>query len=238
MRQWYRTNYFFLRRLHSLLGIVPIGAFFLVHMLLNSRAAQSPEQYQWVPDTLDQIPFVWAIELGFIIAPILFHAVLGAVIVWQGEPNANKPALGWYANWAYLFQRYTGVVLFVFMFIHLAQTWFVHWRIKIFNVFSPDQAQDFSIFSYMNGILANPAWLVAYVLFVLLAAYHFGNGVYNFAYKWGVTTSKSSQRWAIAMGLFIGFIGVWMGLASLWGLRFSPWASEMLAGITQWFAAR
>jgi succinate dehydrogenase / fumarate reductase, cytochrome b subunit len=238
MRQWYRTNYFFLRRLHSLLGIVPIGAFFLVHMLLNSRAAQSPQQYQWVPDTLDQVPFVWAIELGFIIAPILFHALLGALIVWQSEPNAQKPALGWYANWAYLFQRYTGVALFVLMFVHLAQTWFVHWRIKIFNALNPDQAKEFAIFSHMNGILANPAWLVAYVVFVLLAAYHFGNGIYNFAYKWGVTTSKSSQRWAIALGLLVGAVGTWMGLASLWGLRFSPWASATVAGIAQCFAAR
>jgi succinate dehydrogenase / fumarate reductase, cytochrome b subunit len=238
MRKWYLRNYFFLRRLHSLLGIVPIGAFFLVHMLLNSRAAQSPQQYQWVPDTLDQIPFVWAIELGLIIAPIVFHALLGAVIVWQSEPNAHKPALGWYANWAYLFQRYTGVALFVLLVVHLAQTWWVHWLIKIGNALNPQEAREFEIFSHMNGILQNPAWLAVYVLFVIIAAYHFGNGIYNFAYKWGATTSKSSQRWAIACGLFIGVIGAWMGLASVWGLRFSPWANEMLANITRWMAVK
>lgn len=237
MRLWYQRNYFFIRRLHSLLGIVPIGAFFLVHMLLNSRAAQSPQQYQWVPDTLDEIPFAWAIELGLIIAPLVFHAVLGAVIVWQGEPNAHKPALGWYANWAYLFQRYTGVALFVLLVIHLIQTWLAHWMIKIGNALNPQEAREFEIFSHMSGILQNPVWLALYIVFVIIAAYHFGNGIYNFAYKWGATTSKSSQRWAIAFGLFIGLIGAWMGLASVWGLRFSPWAKDVLASITRWMAA-
>lgn len=238
MQLWFRRNYFFLRRLHSLLGIVPIGAFFLVHMLLNSRAAQSPEQYQWVPNTLDQIPFIWAIELGLIIAPILFHALLGAVIVWQGEPNAYNPALGWYANWAYLLQRYTGVALFVLIVIHLIQTWVVHWQIKISNALNPAEVREFEIFNHMNILLQNPAWLIVYILFVIIAAFHFGNGIYNFTYKWGVTTSKPSQRWAIAFGLLIGAIGVWMGLASIWGLHYSRWALEMIAGFSQWFAAR
>jgi succinate dehydrogenase / fumarate reductase cytochrome b subunit len=238
MRQWYQRNYFFLKRLHSLLGIVPIGAFFLVHMLLNSRAAQSPEQYQWVPDTLDQVPFIWAIELGFIILPIMFHAILGAVIVWQSEPNAYMPALGWYANWAYLFQRYTGVALFVLIAGHLWQTWWQHWEVKIGNALHPAQRQEFEIYALMNGIVQNPVWLALYVAFVLIAAYHFGNGIYNFAYKWGATTSKSSQRWAIALGLLVGLAGVCMGLASLWGLRFSPWAGEFSAGILHWIAGK
>lgn len=236
MRKWYQQNYFIIRRLHSLLGIVPIGAFFLVHMLLNSRAAQSPEQYQWVPDTLDQIPFIWVVELGLIILPIVFHALLGAVIIWQGDFAPPRPALSWYASWAYLLQRYTGVALFVLISIHLAQTWWQHWEIKIGNSLNHQQ-EEFQIYALMNGILQQPVWLVLYILFVLIAAYHFGNGIYNFTYKWGVTTSKSSQRFAIGLGLLVGALGVWMGLASVWGLRFSPWAHEAIAGIARYFAA-
>jgi succinate dehydrogenase / fumarate reductase, cytochrome b subunit len=238
MRQWYQRNYFFIRRLHSLLGIVPVGAFFLVHMLLNSRAAQSPEQYQWVPDALDQIPYIWAIELGLIIAPIVFHGMLGALIVWQGDPTPPRPALSWYASWAYLLQRYTGVALFLLLAVHLAQTWWQHWQIKIGNALHPQGKQEFQIYAMMNGILQQPVWLVIYILFVLIAAYHFGNGIYNFAYKWGVTTSKSSQRFAIGLGLLAGLLGVWMGMVALWGLCFSPWAHEAVAGgVSQWFTA-
>ena len=113
MGDFYKRHFFFIRRLHSLLGIIPIGAFFLVHMFLNSRAAQSPGQYQWVPNVLDEIPFIWAVELGLIIAPIVFHAILGIWIVWQSDPNSQKRSLSWYANHAYTLQRVTGVILFI-----------------------------------------------------------------------------------------------------------------------------
>ena len=70
--------------------------------------------------------------------------------------------------------------------------------------------------------------------------YHFGNGIYNFLYKWGATTSKSSQKYAIAVGLFIGLLGVIMGFASLWGLTMSDWAkdnlNEVMAGAFSLFA--
>jgi succinate dehydrogenase / fumarate reductase, cytochrome b subunit len=230
MRQFYLKNYFLIKRLHSLLGIVPVGAFFLVHMLLNSRAAQSPEQYQWVPDILDEVPYIWAIELGLIIAPLVFHALLGVVIVLQGAPNSHKRALGWYANWAYTLQRWTGVALFALLAGHLWQTWWQHWEVKIENALHPQQAQQFDIYALMQGIVSNPLWLTLYALFVLIAAYHFGNGVFNFLYKWGVTTSKASQRFAIGLGLFVGLLGLIMGFASLWGLRFSQWAAEYGAG--------
>jgi succinate dehydrogenase / fumarate reductase cytochrome b subunit len=229
MRQFYQRNYFLLRRLHSLLGIIPVGAFFLVHMLLNSRAAQSPEQYQWVPNTLDEVPFIWAIELFGIILPIAFHALLGALIIWQGSQNAYNPSLGWYSNWAYLIQRYTGVALFVLIGWHLYQAWWPHQQIKLHNALSSGTRETYDIYGLMSGILHNPLWLIVYGLFVLIAAYHFGNGIYNFTYKWGVTTSKTAQRWAIALGLLVALVGVVLGYSGLWGLRFSPWAHELMA---------
>lgn len=224
MREFYKQNYFLIRRLHSLSGIIPVGAFFLVHMFLNTRAAQSPEQYQWVPDTLDEIPFIWALEIGGIIMPIVFHAILGVVIIVQGQPNSTKPALGWYANHAYTLQRVTGAILFVMIGWHLWQTWWVHTSMKLAG------QHGFQIYPLMAGIVDNPVWLVLYALFVLMAAFHFGNGIYNFTCKWGVTTSKASQKWAIVFGLAIGMLGVIMGFSSLWGLRFSQWAKDMMGG--------
>lgn len=232
MRQFYLANYFLLKRLHSLLGIIPVGAFFLVHMLLNSRAAQSPEQYQWVPDTLDEVPFIWAIEILFILLPILFHALLGVIIVWQGDPNAHKRAYSWYINWAYLLQRYTGVALFILIAIHLYQTWWVHTWLKL-----QGENEAYNIYGLMHGIVQSPFWLIVYALFVLIAAYHFGHGIFNFVYKWGITTHKVAQRWAIAVGLLIGLVGIVLGWSSLWGLRFSPWAYEVIARAAGWLAA-
>jgi len=224
----YRTNYFFIRRLHSLLGIIPVGAFFIVHMLLNSRALQSREAYQWVPDTLDQVPFILLIEIAFILAPIVFHAILGAVIIYQGDINVSQPYRGWYENWGYLFQRITGVLLGVMLTIHLIQTLFVHWGMKARG------EHDFDIYAMMQAIVYdNPIWWIIYFLFVLVAAYHFGNGVFNFTYKWGLTTSKLSMRWAIAMGLLVGALGLFLGAASLCGFQFAKHAAPEAAVAAQ-----
>jgi len=217
MGDFYRTNYFFIRRLHSLLGIIPVGAFFLVHMLLNSRAMQSQEAYQWVPNTLGQVPFIWAIEIIFILVPILFHGILGLFIVFWGDINAHKPAMSWYENWAYVLQRVTGFLVFILLIFHLFQTYLV-------KVSTELGGGHFWIFNTMQNLFANPVWIWVYAIFVLLAAYHFGNGIFNFLYKWGLTSSKLSQRWAIAGGLAIALIGVILGFSSLWGLAFSDHA--------------
>ena len=214
--------------------MIPVGVFFLIQTPLNSRAAQSPEKYQWVPNTLDEIPYVWAIELFGIIPSFVFHGLLGLLIIWQGAPNSYKRGLGWYSNWAYLLQRYTGVALIVMLAWHLWQTWWQHWAVKFGNFFNPSSATEFDIFGLMQGILRNPVMLVLYALFVIFAAWHFGNGLYNFFYKWGATTSKYSQRWTIAFGSLVAVIGIWMGFVSLWGLSFSPdarsWVGEMALG--------
>jgi succinate dehydrogenase / fumarate reductase cytochrome b subunit len=220
MNQFVRKHYFLIRRLHSLLGVVPIGLFFLMHMFLNSRAAQSPQQYQWVPDTLDQVPYLWAIEIFGILVPILFHAVLGVLIALQSDYGGPTKVRSFGANMAYIFQRVTGIFLFGAITWHVWTTWWVHKRQAM-------EGSEFEIYKHMNGILQNPVELGFYVLFVLIAAWHFGNGVFNFCYKWGVTTSAASQRWAILAGYAFGLLGVIMGLASIWGLRFAPWASEI-----------
>lgn len=221
MANFYTTNYFFIKRLHSLTGIIPIGAFFLVHMLLNSRAAQSPDAYQWVPDTLGQVPFILFIEIGLILLPILFHGILGLVIIFKMDMNAHKPALSWYENWAYVLQRITGVLLLVLIVIHVATTWGV-------KLTQHAKGQHFDVFGLMQGYFQNGLMIALYLLFVLVAAYHFGNGIYNFLYKWGATTHRLSQKWAIAGGLLIAVLGIVMGLTSLWGLTLSDHAQNLI----------
>ena len=62
-----------------------------------------------------------------------------------------------------------------------------------------------------------------------MAAWHFGNGIFNFAFKYGLTTSTASQRWTLAIGMAIGMIGLILGLVSIWGLTLSDWAQSWAA---------
>lgn len=207
-------HYFLIRRLHSILGLIPFGAFFLMHMFLNSRAAQSPAQYQWVPNTLDQIPYLWAIEIFGLFTPMLIHALLGVAIALEGDYGGPSKVRGFAGNIGYVVQRITGLILFVAVSFHVYQTWWSH----------KQAGRDFDIYGLMNGIVMDKVWLVAYALFIAMAAWHFGFGIYNFMYRWGFATSRGSQKISLAVGLGLGMLGLIMGYASLWGLAFSPWS--------------
>ena len=63
---------FVLRRLHSLSGIVPVGAFLFEHILIsNSTAISGPEAYARQVSFLANLPLVFFLELFGIWLPIL-----------------------------------------------------------------------------------------------------------------------------------------------------------------------
>ncbi len=60
-------------KLHSLLGIVPIGAFLLEHLLSNFEALKGPLAYGDQVKFLNSLPLVRVLEWVFIFLPILYH---------------------------------------------------------------------------------------------------------------------------------------------------------------------
>ena len=109
-------NSFLLRRLHSLSGIVPIGAFLLEHFISNFEAFHGPEAYGRQVAFLNSLPFVLAMEIFFIWIPILYHGLYGVYIWWRGDSNiAAYPVEG---NWLYTSQRWTGIIAFIYMIQH------------------------------------------------------------------------------------------------------------------------
>src|SRR5438270_6618749 len=79
---------FLLRRLHSLSGIVPVGAFLVEHILFsNATAINGPEAYANQVKFLGSLPLVLFLEAFGIWLPILFHAVYGFYIWYRGDGN-------------------------------------------------------------------------------------------------------------------------------------------------------
>src|ERR1700733_12082874 len=68
---------FIWRKLHSLLGIIPIGAFLLEHLLSNFEALKGPVAYGVQVKFLNSLPLVRVLEWVFIFLPILYHAIYG-----------------------------------------------------------------------------------------------------------------------------------------------------------------
>src|SRR5439155_745654 len=75
---------FVLRRLHSLTGIVPIGAYLFAHIFLeNSFVLGGPASFERLVAAIAAFPapLLLTIEVLFIWGPLLFHAIYGFVRV-------------------------------------------------------------------------------------------------------------------------------------------------------------
>src|SRR5579871_4460033 len=91
---------FLLRKLHSLSGIVPIGAFLVEHLLSNFEALKGPVAYADQVKFLNSLPLVRVLEWAFIFIPLLFHGLYGVYIALKGRQNVN--VYPWAGNWGYL----------------------------------------------------------------------------------------------------------------------------------------
>ena len=69
-------NSFLLRRLHSLTGIIPIGAFLIEHFISNSEATKGAQAYNDQVKFLTSLPFVSRAGVGiYLSSPALSRAL-------------------------------------------------------------------------------------------------------------------------------------------------------------------
>src|SRR3979490_880268 len=170
-----QTSYL-LRKLHSLSGIVPLGAFLAEHFWSNSSALVSARRYNETSQELQTIPFRVLAEWAFIFLPILFHGGYGIYIWLRGESNIVQ--YPWMKNWLYTFQRYTGVIAFAYIGWHVyTQRWVTH---------------GMSTYGEVAQQMRNP-WAFAFmVVGVVATSFHLGVGIWNFLCKRGRGTRGES----------------------------------------------
>ena len=117
---WLNQNEFYLRRLHSLLGIIPIGAFLIVHLLVNHQATQGAEAFNKASGFMESLPFLIVVEFLLIYIPLLYHGLFGLHIAFTAKENIGHYSL--FRNWMFFFQRVSGILAFIFIAMHLWQT--------------------------------------------------------------------------------------------------------------------
>jgi succinate dehydrogenase / fumarate reductase cytochrome b subunit len=203
------TRHFLLRRLHSLTGIVPIGVFLLEHFYTNAKAQYGAEAFNQAERELWGMPYLWVAEIALIALPILFHGIYGFFITYEG--NTFRPAPGYqtrYRNVAYVLQRVTGVVVFAFIGYHVWHTR-LQWAL---GGPEPD-------FDYMKEYFAPGGIKALYVVGILCACYHFANGLFNVAYKWGITVSARSQERLAAASVVVFLALSAVGIHILFAFR-------------------
>lgn len=194
---------FYIRRLHSLLGVIPLGVFLIQHLLVNFTATYSEEAFNIASSIMGNLPFVILLEIFIIYLPILFHGIYGIYIAFTAKNNVGR--YGTYRNWMFVLQRISGVVAFIFIAVHVYQT--------RFQVFLGEEVN----FQMVEQIVANPFWLVFWLVGVIATVFHFANGLWSFMITWGITQSNKSQQImsyvAILVFLAISTIGVMAILA-------------------------
>jgi len=192
-------NEFYLRRLHSLLGIIPIGAFLIVHLMVNHQATQGAEAFNKAAGFMESLPFLLAAELILIYIPILYHGLYGIHIAFTAKENIGHYSL--FRNWMFALQRLTGIIAFVFIFVHL-------WQTRLQKLFFGKEIS----YDMMHQTLQNPVWVIVYVICVIAVIFHFSNGIWSFLVTWGFLQSKKSQRiftWvSLIIFLILSYIGV------------------------------
>ncbi len=200
---------FWLRRLHSLSGIVPVGAFLFEHVLIsNSAAIGGPAAYARQVRFLASLPLVPILELFGIWLPILFHALYGFYIWYRGETNIKE--YPWTGNWMYTAQRWTGIIAFAYILWHT-------WTMRFTGIDLHEYPG--ASFGKVQAELFSPALLAFYVVGLVCASWHFAYGIWLFAAKWGLTPGeKARQRFlAVCLAFFVVMSAV--GLTSLYTFR-------------------
>jgi succinate dehydrogenase / fumarate reductase, cytochrome b subunit len=200
---------FFLRRLHSLTGIIPVGAFLFEHVLIsNATAISGPDAYARQVSFLANLPLVFFLELFGIWLPILFHGLYGFYIWFRGD--GNTIAYPWAGNWMYTLQRWTGGIAFVYIVWHT-------WTMRFTGVDLHEAAAQ--SFPKVQNEVHNPLLLAFYIVGLIAASWHFAYGIWLFSAKWGIVTGDKAQARLLRLCMAFFFLLSVVGLASLYTFR-------------------
>ncbi|GAW29939.1 succinate dehydrogenase cytochrome b558 subunit [Carboxydocella sp. ULO1] len=175
------TNSFFLRRIHSLSGLIPIGLFLLEHLFTNSFALKGAKAFNEKIEFFQTLPYLTFIEILFIGLPIAFHAFYGLYIVYVAKNNILS--YSYFRNWMFYLQRVTAIVTLVFLV----------WHVYVLRLAKALYDTEVS-FEAISASLSNPGIFAFYIVGLVAAVFHFANGLWTFLITWGITIGPRAQQ--------------------------------------------
>ncbi len=218
---FFSRNQFLILRLHSLSGLVPVGAYMCVHLITNASVLAGAATFQNAVDQIHALgPVLPLVEWAFIFLPIIFHAVVGVVIVKTGISNTSSYAYA--GNIRYSLQRITAWIALFFIFYHVFHLhgwihadWFKNAVVTPLGggKFDPHHAT-----STAGAALASFVTKLVYAVGVLSCVYHLANGIWTAGITWGVWTTPAAQRRANFVCLGFGVLMTIVGLGALVGM--------------------
>jgi succinate dehydrogenase / fumarate reductase cytochrome b subunit len=213
---------FLVRRLHSLLGLIPVGGFVCFHLATNASILDGPETFQTRVDIIHRLGPVtlFVLEWTTIFLPILFHGLIGLIIVTRGKRNMiHYP---YRENLRYTLQRWAGVIALLFILYHVfqmhgwirAQWWEEHVARPLGGDRFHWREATQSVVAVLQGAMVLDLFYAAGILAIV---YHLANGLWTLGITWGVWTSPHAQRWANVPCLLFGIALLTVGWGALFG---------------------
>ena len=214
---------FLIRRLFSLSGLVPVGAYMVVHLITNASLLDSTASYQKAVYQIHGLGVALPlVEWVFIFLPILFHGVVGLVVIRGGMPNSTTYRYG--SNVRFTLQRATGMIAFAFILWHVFHMhgWlhFTWWTDNVTRglrggMFKPYNAAT----SLAEAMTFNVVVPILYAIGLLSCVFHLANGLWTFGITWGIWTTESGMRrakWVSGVfGVLLAGVAVGAWLAPL-----------------------
>ena len=201
------------RRLHSIAGVVPVGAFVVFHLFTNAAALKGADAYNETARKMQGLPLVVLVEILVIAAPLFFHGIYGlfriATDVPDPSPGRRALTVAPVRRALTFAQQATGIALFAFVLFHL-------WTARLVQIHDHG---SLDLFHLMQAALANPWIRAAYVAGILSATFHLSAGLFTFTETWNLAVTSRARRF-VAAGAGILFLGLSaLGLSTVSAFR-------------------
>jgi len=206
----------------SLTGVVPLGVFVLAHLLAMVQVLRGPEAFGGALARLTPLR-LW-LEALLIGVPLLVHAGVGLALVRRARPNVS--AYPYPSNLAWLLQRASGVVVLLFLLLHVYET-----RVALLLGGGATADLHSALVATLSstGPFGFPHYAAGYLLGVAATVYHLANGVVGFTASFGLVTSRAELRRVELTCAVLGALLFLLGAATVLHLATgsaSPWGSS------------
>lgn len=197
----------FLRsRLGSLLAIMPLGVWTIVHLWNNLSAFQGASAWQSAV-TEHSHPLAQLITSILVLLPLALHTIWGLSRIFTARANVQRYTF--FANLKYIIQRLSAIGIVLFLGAHI-------WLAMLHPRLVEHHAEAFG--DIAGQMHHHTPTLIVYILGTLGVSYHLANGVSTFAMGWGlVGTRRALKKLELATyALFIVLLG--MSWATIYAL--------------------
>jgi len=196
------------RRLFSLSGVAPLGAFLALHVAFNARALRGDAAFAALVDALGRVRALPLLEAVFVFAPLLVHGAIGSWLVVTGAPLRSPDTP--YPAGVRVAMRATAVAALLFLAMHL-------WELRLGLPGGRPRGSELGtlVAAQLSSTWMSIPWrAAAYLVGTAAITFHFVAGVWGLLAVLPGGQAAMRRRWT-AWGAGAVGAAAWVTLANV-----------------------